>query len=121
MSLIAMKLKTLSLRFQEAERGTECRKRKPACCCNRECLLQDKALRKAPGEQLRIMCCWTSGVSKGGDAEAANIISLLLGEDTEDKKLCPVCSIFLKINVYFLCLFYSSVWFHFSWIGTSKV
>lgn len=40
------------------------------------------------------MCYWTSGVSKDGDAEAANIISLLLGEDTEDKKLCPVCSIF---------------------------
>lgn len=54
----------------------------------------DKALGKAPGEELRITCCWTSGVSKGGDAGAANIISFLPGEDTEDKKLYPVCSIF---------------------------
>lgn len=55
---------------------------------------EDKALGKAPGEELRIMCCWTSGVSKGGDAEVANIISFLPGEATEDKKLFPVCSIF---------------------------
>lgn len=93
MSLIAMKLKTLRLRFQEAERGMECR-RGNLCAAVIGDARGDKALGKAPGEELRITCCWTSGVSRGGDAEVASIISFLPADDTEDKKLFPVCSIF---------------------------
>lgn len=106
MSLIAMKLKTLRLRFQKAERRMECRRRKPVCCLIGNAR-GDKALGKAPGEELRIT--WTSGVSKGGDAEVPNIISFLPDEGTEDKKSFSLSAAFFKKYMFSFSVCFISV------------
>lgn len=54
--------------------------------------MEDKALGKLQRTDEDI-CYWTSGVSKGIDEEEKSITSLLSYEETEDKKLCPACSI----------------------------
>lgn len=52
---------------------------------------EDKALGKLRTDE--DICYWTSRVSKRTDEEETSITSLLSYEETEDKKLCPACSI----------------------------